>query len=108
MTTSRTTSASRPIPLGRVTPEEAFTFGMVLSVGSVLTLGVLVNWVAGALRALQQRRPGGREWVAIARSPPVAARRRGGAGRSAVAGRSHAPRIRLPRSAELGAPARDG
>ena len=45
-------TASRPIPTGRVTPEEAFTFGMVLSVGSVLTLGVLVNWVAGALLAL--------------------------------------------------------
>jgi protoheme IX farnesyltransferase len=43
---------SRPIPRGRVTPEEAFTFGMVLSIGSVLTLGVLVNWVAGALLAL--------------------------------------------------------
>jgi protoheme IX farnesyltransferase len=45
-------TASRPIPKGRVTPEEAFSFGMVLSVGSVLTLGVLVNWVAGALLAL--------------------------------------------------------
>ncbi len=45
-------TASRPIPTGRVTAGEAFTFGMVLSVGSVLTLGVLVNWVAGALLAL--------------------------------------------------------
>ncbi len=45
-------TASRPIPTGRVTAEEAFTFGMVLSIGSVLTLGVLVNWVAGALLAL--------------------------------------------------------
>ena len=41
-----------PIPRGRVTPEEALTFGVVLSVGSVLTLGVLVNWVAGRLLAL--------------------------------------------------------
>ncbi|MBN9261503.1 MAG: heme o synthase, partial [Hyphomicrobium sp.] len=40
------------IPRGRVTPQEAFSFGMVLSIGSVLTLGVLVNWVAGALLAL--------------------------------------------------------
>jgi protoheme IX farnesyltransferase len=47
-----TRTAGRPIPRGRVTPEEAFTFGMVLAVGSVLTLGVLVNWVAGALLAL--------------------------------------------------------
>ncbi|MBN9264385.1 MAG: heme o synthase [Hyphomicrobium sp.] len=45
-------TVGRPIPRGRVTPEEAFSFGMVLSIGSVLTLGVLVNWVAGALLAL--------------------------------------------------------
>jgi protoheme IX farnesyltransferase len=45
-------TVSRPIPRGSVTPEEAFSFGMVLSIGSVVTLGVLVNWVAGALLAL--------------------------------------------------------
>jgi len=45
-------TASRPIPKGRVTADEAFAFGMVLSIGSVLTLGVLVNWVAGGLLAL--------------------------------------------------------
>jgi protoheme IX farnesyltransferase len=45
-------TASRPIPRGRVLPDEALTFGVVLSIGSVLTLGVLVNWVAGALLAL--------------------------------------------------------
>jgi protoheme IX farnesyltransferase len=45
-------TASRPIPKGRVTAEEAFAFGIVLSIGSVLTLGVLVNWVAGGLLAL--------------------------------------------------------
>jgi protoheme IX farnesyltransferase len=45
-------TAARPIPRGRVTAEEALTFGSVLSVVSVLTLGVLVNWVAGALLAL--------------------------------------------------------
>jgi heme o synthase len=45
-------TAGRPIPRGRVTPEEAFSFGMVLAIGSVLTLGVLVSWVAGALLAL--------------------------------------------------------
>jgi protoheme IX farnesyltransferase len=45
-------TASRPIPRGRVAPEEALTFGVVLSIGSVFTLGVLVNWVAGALLAL--------------------------------------------------------
>jgi len=45
-------TAARPIPRGRVTPDEALTFGSVLSVVSVMTLGVLVNWVAGALLAL--------------------------------------------------------
>ena len=42
---------NRPIPTGRITPGEALNFGMVLSVLSVLTLGLLVNWVAGALLA---------------------------------------------------------
>ncbi len=45
-------TAARPIPRGRVTPDEALQFGAILSVISVLTLGVLVNWVAGALLAL--------------------------------------------------------
>ena len=44
--------ANRPIPAGRVTPGEALVFGMVLSGGSVMTLGVIINWVAGALLAL--------------------------------------------------------
>ena len=45
-------TASRPIPRGHVTGEEALTLGVILSVFSVLTLGLLVNWVAGALLAL--------------------------------------------------------
>ena len=45
-------TAARPIPRGRVTESEALTFGVVLAVGSVFTLGVLVNWVAGGLLAL--------------------------------------------------------
>ena len=45
-------TAGRPIPAGRVTPGEALVFGMVLSGGSVMTLGVIINWVAGALLAL--------------------------------------------------------
>lgn len=45
-------TAARPIPRGRITEDEALSFGVVLAVGSVLTLGVLVNWVAGALLAL--------------------------------------------------------
>ena len=44
-------TASRPIPRGHVTPDEALTFGTVLAIGSVATLGLIVNWVAGALLA---------------------------------------------------------
>jgi len=45
-------TAARPIPRGLLTREEALSFGAVLSVFSILTLGVLVNWTAGALLAL--------------------------------------------------------
>jgi protoheme IX farnesyltransferase len=45
-------TAARPIPRGRVAPEEALAFGVVLAAGSVAVLGVLVNWVAGALLAI--------------------------------------------------------
>lgn len=44
-------TANRPIPRGRVTRPEALTFGMTLAFFSVMTLGILVNWVAGALLA---------------------------------------------------------
>jgi protoheme IX farnesyltransferase len=46
-----TRTAKRPIPSGRVAPGEALVFGLVLSVLSVMTLGVLVNWLAAALLA---------------------------------------------------------
>jgi protoheme IX farnesyltransferase len=44
-------TANRPIPRGRVTRPEALTFGMTLAFFSVITLGILVNWLAGALLA---------------------------------------------------------
>ena len=44
-------TANRPIPRGRITRPEAMTFGMTLAVFSVMTLGILVNWIAGALLA---------------------------------------------------------
>ncbi len=44
-------TANRPIPSGRVAPQEAAVFGSVLSVFSVMTMGGLVNWVAAALLA---------------------------------------------------------
>jgi heme o synthase len=44
-------TANRPIPRGRITPPEAMAFGLTLAFFSVMTLGILVNWVAGALLA---------------------------------------------------------
>jgi heme o synthase len=44
-------TANRPIPRGRITRAEAMAFGMTLAFFSVLTLGILVNWYAGALLA---------------------------------------------------------
>lgn len=44
-------TANRPIPRGRITPPEALAFGMTLSLFSVFTLGILVNWFAAALLA---------------------------------------------------------
>ncbi len=44
-------TANRPIPRGRVSPQEALAFGMVLAFFSVVTLGILVNWYAAGLLA---------------------------------------------------------
>ncbi|HWX82352.1 MAG TPA: heme o synthase [Xanthobacteraceae bacterium] len=44
-------TANRPIPRGRITPPEAMAFGVTLSFFSVMTLGILINWVAGGLLA---------------------------------------------------------
>ena len=44
-------TANRPVPTGRVSPQEALAFGLILSFFSVMTLGILVNWVAGGLLA---------------------------------------------------------
>lgn len=46
-----TRTAGRPVPSGRIRPGEALSFGLVLSVLSVMTLGVLVNWLAATLLA---------------------------------------------------------
>ncbi len=46
-----TRTANRPIPRGRITQGEATAFGLTLAFFSVMTLGILVNWVAGALLA---------------------------------------------------------
>jgi len=44
-------TANRPIPRGKITRAEAMAFGMTLAFFSVMTLGILVNWYAGALLA---------------------------------------------------------
>jgi protoheme IX farnesyltransferase len=44
-------TANRPIPRGRITQGEAAAFGITLAFFSVMTLGILVYWVAGALLA---------------------------------------------------------
>jgi protoheme IX farnesyltransferase len=41
----------RPIPAGRVAPGEALSFGLVLSIGSVLMLGLFAGLLAAALLA---------------------------------------------------------
>jgi protoheme IX farnesyltransferase len=46
-----TRTANRPVPSGRVRPGEALTFGLILSALSVMTLGVLVNWLSASLLA---------------------------------------------------------
>ncbi len=40
---------NRPIPMGRMNADEALTFGIILSLFSVMTMGVAVNWMAAAL-----------------------------------------------------------
>jgi len=42
----------RPIPAGRVAPDEALAFGVTLGLFSVMLMGVAVNWTAAALLAL--------------------------------------------------------
>ncbi len=45
-------TAMRPLPAGRMMPGEALGFGVVLAVGSVVVMGLAVNWAAAALLAL--------------------------------------------------------
>ncbi len=43
---------NRPIPAGRVAPEEALAFGVTLSLFSIMLMGAVVNWLAAALLAV--------------------------------------------------------
>ena len=42
----------RPLPRGKMAPQEALAFGVVLSLFSVMLMGMAVNWVAAGLMAL--------------------------------------------------------
>jgi heme o synthase len=46
-----TRTKTRPIPQGRISPDNALAFGLILSAGSVMILGVAINWLAAALLA---------------------------------------------------------
>src|SRR5687768_7769641 len=44
-------TAKRPLPSGRLRPNDARDFGVALSVASVLIMGLAVNWLAAAILA---------------------------------------------------------
>jgi protoheme IX farnesyltransferase len=44
-------TAGRPIPAGRILPSEALAFGLTLSIGSVLVLGLVANLLSAAMLA---------------------------------------------------------
>jgi protoheme IX farnesyltransferase len=44
-------TSGRAVPTGRVAPGEALAFGLVLSAFSVVTLGLMANWLAASLLA---------------------------------------------------------
>ncbi len=46
-----TRTRKRPIPAGKIQPGEALAFGLTLSAGSVIILGLVSNWLAAGLLA---------------------------------------------------------
>lgn len=44
-------TAARPLPRGRIEANDALSFALILSVLSVITMGVAVNWVAAGILA---------------------------------------------------------
>ncbi len=46
-----TRTRTRPVPAGRVSPGEALSFGLILSLLSIFTLGIVANWFAAAFLA---------------------------------------------------------
>ena len=45
-------TCNRPIPAGRIAPNRALLFGVILNILPVLAMGILLNWVAASLLAL--------------------------------------------------------
>jgi len=45
-------TANRPLPAGRLAAHDALSFGIILSVGSVMVMGLALNWVAAAWLAV--------------------------------------------------------
>jgi protoheme IX farnesyltransferase len=46
-----TRTASRPVPTGRIAPDNALAFGMILAAGSVMLMGLALNWLAAGILA---------------------------------------------------------
>jgi len=42
---------ARPVPAGRIAPDDALAFGLFLGTGAVMLMGLALNWVAGLLLA---------------------------------------------------------
>ena len=42
----------RPLPLGRIAPDDALGFGVIVSILSVMVMGLALNWMAAALLAV--------------------------------------------------------
>jgi protoheme IX farnesyltransferase len=45
-------TADRPLPAGRIAPEAAYWFGLIVAGMGIVYLGVLVNWLTGLMGAL--------------------------------------------------------
>ena len=45
-------TATRPIPAGRIAPDAALAYGIILALASIGTLGLATNWVAAGVLAL--------------------------------------------------------
>jgi heme o synthase len=63
-------TAARPIPAGRIAPDDALAFGLFLSAGAVMLMGLALNWVAAFLLAFAITFYVGVYTMALKRSTP--------------------------------------